>query len=205
MLKQLSLPADAQAMADEQARSESEARAIAARDLAQRTFQALHGIYGNVFFSRYQTGQANESGEDEGVIGAIRQWAYDLRDFDVETVKEALERAKARYIEYPPTLPQFIELCRAARPRKTSTESKVLLTMGQPITSQYARQARAINERHDQRAKPSRAQSRELPATLDGIKQAIADAVGAAGGDEAAELVRLDRVLMPAAGGSHAA
>lgn len=183
-----------------EAQAEAQARREAVADTTKRTFQALHGIYGNVFFSRYQTGEHNDDGEDKGVLGAMSQWAYELRNFDVETVKDALDRAKVRYTDFPPTLPQFSELCRAVRPREMSKASKVLLTMGQAITSRYARQAREINARHAAQAVMDRTGYVEPKPGLTGLKQAIAGAVGAAGGDEAAELVRLDRLFQTGVG-----
>lgn len=184
-----------------EAQVEAQARATAAMDTAKRTFQALHGIYGNVFFSRYQTGdlivEGKDEGKDKGVLGAMLHWAYDLRDFDEETVKAALDRAKARYIEFPPTLPQFSELCRALRPRGVlgDKDAVVKIGMSQELRSQYARQAREINARHAAAAVASRIGYREIEPGLTGLKRAIAGAVAEAGGDEVAELLRLDRLF----------
>ena len=85
--------------------------------------------------------------------------------------------------EYPPTLPQFVALCKACAPRAVYVES---LPPARP-TPEIAKKALAAI-RTAQATKP-------LPSGLDLLKQAIADAVGCAGGNEAAELARLDRMF----------
>jgi hypothetical protein len=67
--------------------------------------------------------------------------------------------------------------------------------MSGELRSRYAAQARAINERHAAKQVAKVTGFKELPTGLDGLKQAIAGAVALAGGDEAATLRRLDRVL----------
>lgn len=159
-------------------------------------FKVLHGFYGNLFLSKFATGVVVDD-EDQGIVGARGIWGHGLREFDPGTVKQALARCMQAHPEFPPSLPQFAALCRACAPRAVTAPEAPAIGMSQELRSRYAAQARAINREHDQRSFDKRTGFRELPQNLDGLKQAIADAVGCAGGDAAAELVRLDRLCAP--------
>lgn len=159
-------------------------------------FKVMHGFYGNLFFSKFATGQV-ESGEDQGMVNARRIWAYGLREFDADTIKAALRQCQDRHPEFPPSLPQFVALCAASKPRAAYKPAHRAIGMDQRLRSKYAAQARAINTRHHEKALERKAGYVELPPTLDGLKRAIASAVGCAGGDETTTLLRLDRELAP--------
>ncbi len=163
------------------------AAAPVSTDGANNVFKVLHGFYGNLFLSKFASGETDAAGVDQGVVSARRIWAYGLREFDVSTVKTALQQCMERYTEFPPSFPQFRALCAANKPREVYRPAQPAIGMGQGLRSRYAAQARAINERHAQ-ARPGR---REPVDGLDGLAQAIADAVATAGGDEAAELRRM--------------
>src|SRR5688500_15029671 len=83
----------------------------------RRVFMVLHGFYGYLFLSKFSTG-STDGGEDQGIANARRVWAHSLRDFDGETVKLALRRCQQAHPEYPPSLPQFVALCGACKPRE---------------------------------------------------------------------------------------
>ncbi len=151
-------------------------------EAVNNVFKVLHGFYGNLFLSKFASGSLDASGQDQGVVSARQIWAHGLRDMDSVTVKAALAQCVERHPEFPPSLPQFMSLCRANQPRKTF-ETKALPMSG-ALASQYAKKAREAAVKGIRRHKG-----------LDLLKQAIADAVGAAGGDEAAELNRLDRMF----------
>jgi len=157
----------------------------------KRVFMVLHGFYGNLFLSKFATG-AVESGEDQGIANARKIWAHGLRDFDGETIKSALRGCQDRHPEFPPSLPQFVALCAASKPRETYRTSN-RLGMSDQLRSRYARQAREINAKHAERAANRKTGFKPIPPGLDGLKQCIANAIGAAGGDEAAALLRMDR------------
>lgn len=170
---------------------------VASEAGVKNVFLVLHGYYGNLFLTKFSTGVV-ENGEDQGIANARRIWAFGLRDFDGETVKAALRQCQQRHPEYPPSLPQFVALCAANKPRGARADATKLLEMGSPLRSQYARQARAINEKHAARQATKATGYVELPTGLEGLKQAIAQSVAAAGGDEAATLTRLNWMLAPA-------
>ena len=166
------------------------------RAKAASVFKTLFGLYGNLFLSKYSTGQLNGAGEDVGILSARNTWGHGLRGFDEETIASAMAVCLERHTEFPPSLPQFVLLCRAAAPRKLYRPAVPEIEMGQGLRSQYARQARAINAKHDERARQRATGHIPLPMTLDGLKQSIAQAVGLAGGDECRVLLDLDRALV---------
>lgn len=166
---------------------------------ANDVFKVLHGFYGNLFLNKFSTGVVDAKGRDEGVRSARVVWAQTLLPFGESTVVAALEACKAAHPEFPPSLPQFEALCRAAKPREVYKPDQPILVMSQQLRSQYAAQARAVNEKHQRKAMDRVTGYVELAQSLDGLKQAIANAVATAGGDESAELLRLDRMFAPAA------
>lgn len=159
----------------------------------KNVFKVLHGHYGNLFFTKFSTGVV-ENGEDQGIANARRIWAHGLREFDADTIKVALRNCQTRHTEFPPSLPQFVSLCAAAKPREVFRIPNAI-GMSSKLRSQYARQARAIIEKHEAKAEQRRSGFVPLPVSLDGLKQAIASAVGEAGGNEARTLLRLDRMF----------
>jgi hypothetical protein len=163
--------------------------------IAQRVFRALHAFYGTLFMSKFSTGQCNEKGEDRGLLDTRLIWARSLRKYELHTVLAALTKCQSVHLEYPPSLPQFLALCEACKPTVVATKQSNVLQMSDSLRSKYASQARAINAKHDARLREARTGYREIPVGLDGLKQAIADAVHSAGGDECAELLRLDRLF----------
>jgi len=160
-------------------------------DTANNVFKVFHGFYGNLFLSKFVNGQTGSDGVDQGVISARAIWAHGLRDFDLSTVKTALARVIDAHPEFPPTLPQFVQLCKACAPREVYRDTLP------PPKPDYAEQAKKAKARL---AAMRAAQAATAPADgLAMLKRAIADAVGCAGGDEAAELARLDRMFKGAA------
>lgn len=157
-------------------------------------FKVLHGFYGVLFLSKFSTGQLDDKGRDMGIASARAVWAQTLRGYADAEVIDALDAVKLAHPEFPPSLPQFEALCRAAKPRAVYKPEQAALGMSQQLRSQYAARARAVNEKHAEKAVDRKTGFVELPCTLDGLKQAIANAVGCAGGDEAGELLRLDRM-----------
>jgi hypothetical protein len=173
------------------------ASAEAKRAQASSVFKVMHGFYGNLFLSKFASGQLNDAGDDIGVINARSIWGHGLVTFDELTIKTALSNCMDRHPEFPPSLPQFVLLCRAATPRKVYRPAVPEIEMSQGLRSEYARKAREINTKHAERAQQRVTGFIPLPMSLDGLKQSIAQAVALAGGDEAATLMRLDRELAP--------
>lgn len=160
-------------------------------DVVNNVFKVMHGFYGNLFLSKFASGEMTDGGEDSGVVSARQVWAHGLREFDGHTVKAALGRCMASHPEFPPSLPQFVALCAAAKPREVYRSAS------------YAPALEMSQELRDKRRNEALAKARALveqreaveQAGLNPLKRAIADAVAAAGGDEVGTLLRLDRML----------
>jgi len=167
-------------------------------DVVNNIFKVFHGFYGNLFLSKFSTGEVDPQGGDAGIVSARQIWGHGLRDFDAGTVKAALGQCMDRHPEFPPSLPQFVALCSANKPREVYRPAVPALEMSQQLKSAYSARAREINERHAQRAIDRKTGYVELPQTLDGLKAAIANAVATAGGDEVKELRRLDLMFAKA-------
>jgi hypothetical protein len=160
-------------------------------DAVNNVFKVMHGFYGNLFLSKFSSGEQTESGEDSGVVSARQVWAHGLREFDAGHVKTALGRCMTAHPEFPPSLPQFVALCAAAKPREVYRPpvSAPMLEMSQELRDK--RRNEALEKAREAVAKREEAEN----AGLNPLKRAIANAVACAGGDEVAELLRLDRML----------
>lgn len=162
-------------------------------DAVNNVFKVMHGFYGNLFLSKFASGEQTESKEDSGVVSARQVWAHGLREFDGATVKTALARCMERHAEFPPSLPQFVALCTAAKPRDVYRPPA------------YAPALEMSQELRDKRRKEYLGKAKEAArvrdeaesAGLSPLKRAIAAAVACAGGDEAVTLRRLDLMLAP--------
>ena len=168
--------------------------------VSNRVFKTLQGMYGSLFLSKFSTGKVLPNGGDAGVISARDVWAVSLQRFDAGTVGTALDRVLTDFPEFPPSLPQFVALCHACRPREAYKPAANVIGMSQTLRSEYAAKAREINQKHAQRAVDKRLGAQADMGSddgLDGLKSAIANAIATAGGDEVAALLRLDAMLSP--------
>ncbi|WP_219209199.1 hypothetical protein [Variovorax boronicumulans] len=161
-------------------------------------FKVMHGYYGNLFLSKFASGVLDARKRDMGVASARTVWAFSLHRFAEAVVVSALEKCQARHPEFPPSLPQFVTLCIACEPRKAFTFENAI-GMSDELRGKHAAAARARNKAFAQAARQKLTGYVPLPSGLEGLKRAIANAVGAAGGDEARELLRLDRMFQGAA------
>lgn len=167
---------------------------------ANKVFKTMQGMYGSLFLSKFSTGKTGADGSDAGIVSARDVWAMALQRFDVATVVTSLERLLTDFPEFPPSLPQFVALCHACRPRETYRPAQPAIGMSQAIRSEYAARAREINEKHAKRSADKRLGAVVAVGSLeglDGLKSAIANAIANAGGDEVAALLRLDAMLSP--------
>ena len=163
--------------------------------VSNRVFKTLQGMYGSLFLSKFSTGKVLPNGGDAGVISARDVWAVSLQRFDAGTVGTALDRVLTDFPEFPPSLPQFVALCRACAPRHSTPVQKTGIGMSPEL--------RSVDSRRARESAISRLKSRvdavtgylPLPLSLDGLKLAIAGAVACAGGDEAKELLRLEKMF----------
>ncbi len=152
-------------------------------ELAQRVFRAMHGYYGALFLSKWANGVV-ENGEDRGVADAMRVWAYELRSYDAKVVLDAISRCKTAHPEFPPSLPQFVGLCEAVKPRQ--------VFRALPMSAElHAERSKA----HREKLNALRASMQPKAGGLSLLFAAIADAVKCGGGDEVAALKRLESMV----------
>lgn len=81
----------------------------------------MQGNYGSRFLNQWKTGQTLPDGTDAGLKNAMACWADKLGGFSEqpERIRRVLDSLPAD----PPSLPQFVELCRLSR-----ADEKPLLT-----------------------------------------------------------------------------
>lgn len=81
----------------------------------ERIFDRMQGLYGSLWVDRWRSGEMVERGGmqfDRGVMLAKATWAQELGGFaeKPERIAKALECCRNRNL--PPTLPEFLQLCR---------------------------------------------------------------------------------------------
>lgn len=110
----------------------------------------MQGNYGSRFLDMWRTGQALADGTDAGIRNAKELWAQKLAGFAEHP--ERIGRALQSLPPHPPTLPEFIALCRQQHadmptglpaPRMSADEIE-------PRIAEAA--AKVAGERHDHKA-----------------------------------------------------
>lgn len=160
----------------------------------KRLFLLFHGYYGALFLSRYQTGDDDLQGKDRGVKSAMKVWQAELAHFEPQDIEAAAMRCKADHPDFPPTLPQFLALCKAVRVRQpTKPNGPGAIEMSGELRSSYTAKARA-EAMHRYRANLAAEVGKvETEGGIRGMQTLIAQAVALAGGDEVAILRRFDQ------------
>ena len=77
-----------------------------------KIFQELQGNYGSRFFNQWKSGQVLSDGTDAGVKNAMDTWSRKLGGF--ADIPEVFKSVLSNLPVEPPSLPQFVELCREA-------------------------------------------------------------------------------------------
>lgn len=162
---------------------------------AADVFKSLHGFYGTLFLSKFQTGQVDTQGRDMGIQSARSVWTVALSKFDRVVIGIALDSVLDSHPEFPPSLPEFVAICKAKTPREAYKPAPLAIGMSSALAGQYSRKAREAAMQNLKKSVDSETGYKALPTGLAGLKQAIANAVATAGGDEVAELLRLDRMF----------
>ena len=88
-----------------------------------RIFQELQGNYGSRFLNQWKTGQQSPDGEDIGIKNAMATWAKKLGGFSdmPDAIKSVLDYLPSD----PPSLPEFINLCRDAGRRLAENVKRI--------------------------------------------------------------------------------
>lgn len=102
----------------------------------RKLFAELQGNYGTRFLDMWRSGQADTNGDDVGLQNAMDMWAEKLAGFRERP--DAIRRVLDTLPKHPPTLPEFVELCRTSCPKQ---EVKALPAPEVPPSVIAARQA----------------------------------------------------------------
>lgn len=162
----------------------------------KRLFMLLHGMYGNQLLDKFRTGKTNDRGEDMGLVSAQAVWLNDLQHFEFEVLVQAVARCKERHLTFPPTLPEFLALCKAVAPRR---ETKPAAQLG--MSDELKAQIRQRNRETLAQLKLSRLGRVDFGSGVPALFAMVAKAVGDAGGDEVQTLLRLESLLKEQAHG----
>jgi hypothetical protein len=168
-------------------------------DVINKIFKVLHGRHGQVFLSKYSTGQRDEDGKDKGIIAARQVWAHDLRNQSPQAIMAALDQAAIDYTEFPPSGPQFLLLCKNQARDFDAVErverSRLRIEVSGKSISESTKTARDAAMAKIRAPKPD-----PVPETgISLLMSLIAGAVALAGGDEVSELMRLERAFFKVA------
>ncbi len=124
---------------------------------ADRLFERMQGMYGSLWVDRWRTGELDENGRDRGLLNAKLTWCADLGGFveQPERITRALEACRHRAL--PPTLPEFLDLCRQAQvtPQAALPAPKITPEVAQARAEEVASVAKTIARKsagHDHRA-----------------------------------------------------
>ena len=97
-----------------------------------KLFVVLQGAYGTQFLAKFHGGELNRQGEDKGVRAAQLVWDAALAEFPDDVIESASKSIHRECPEFPPSLPQFLRVCEALKPRKTYFEENGLLALPAP-------------------------------------------------------------------------
>lgn len=99
----------------------------------RKLFVVLHGSYGNLFASKFATGERDETGRhDKGILAAMKVWQSKLSRFPEDVIQIAAGRLVKEHPDFPPNLPQFEKVCEAATPRLTHAQEAGLVALPAP-------------------------------------------------------------------------
>ena len=104
----------------------------------RKLFAELQGNYGTRFLDMWRSGVTDTNNDDVGLLNAMALWAEKLAGFRERP--DAIRRVLDTLPKHPPTLPEFVELCRTSCPKQ---EMKALPAPDVPPSVIEARQAEA--------------------------------------------------------------
>ncbi len=104
----------------------------------RKLFAELQGNYGTRFLDMWRSGVTDTNGDDVGLQNAMDMWAEKLAGFRERP--DAIRRVLDTLPKHPPTLPEFVELCRTSCPKQGV---KALPAPNVPPSVIEARQAEA--------------------------------------------------------------
>ena len=115
----------------------------------------MQGNYGSRFLNQWKTGQKHPDGDDIGVRNAMAVWAKKLGGFS--EIPDAIKAVLDNLPPEPPSLPEFVRLCRsaAAQPKSSAPRLAHRMTPEEKARADRATEAamKALNrDRRDHKA-----------------------------------------------------
>lgn len=101
----------------------------------RKLFGELQGSYGTRFLDMWRSGVTTLDGDDVGLLNSMDQWAEKLAGF--RDRPDAIRRVLDNLPPHPPTLPEFVALCRSNCPQPT------FQALPSPAPSEETRQNRS--------------------------------------------------------------
>ncbi|MFG0789332.1 MULTISPECIES: hypothetical protein [Pseudomonadota] len=131
------------------AATEGEPQQQATGAAVKNLFLVMQGSYGSLFLSKFATGVLDSGGRDLGVRTAMRVWSAALAKYDPGVIETAVARLPATHPDFPPHLPQFEALCRAATPRRTHAQLQGWSCLPAPAASPVSVQLVPVGDGKD--------------------------------------------------------
>lgn len=164
----------------------------------KRLFMLFHGMYGNQLLDKFRTNQLNDAGEDMGILSAQAVWLNGLKEFDFNIVRAAVGKCDQKHKTFPPSLPEFRDICKGLVPRKFSEPSDAPRL---PMSDELKREIKDRNRQMITELKLGRANSSDFGKGLPALLLMVAQSIGDAGGNEAKALLTLESTFSLASGG----
>jgi hypothetical protein len=86
--------------------------------MAKQLFQLFQARYGDRFLNQFSSGQLDADGIDMGVRQALGEWSRWLLSFSEQEIIAAADASIGTHKRFPPTLPEFRDLCRNEAARR---------------------------------------------------------------------------------------
>lgn len=89
----------------------------------ERIFDRMQGLYGSLWLDRWRSGEVLEQGGqrfDRGLLLAKATWADELSGFADQPARIAQALDACRSLKFPPTVPEFLALCRETYPDRVT-------------------------------------------------------------------------------------
>lgn len=107
----------------------------AGRKRIDRLFLSFSAFYGQLWRSQFKS--------DEFLMFMKNEWFQALQDIEDKHMNEAVNQCRQSK-EYPPTLPQFIDLCRHAKKRRVFRKIEDHKKRSQEVAHQHLAKIKAM-------------------------------------------------------------
>jgi len=125
----------------------------------------LQGNYGSRFLNQWKTGQQSPDGEDIGIKNAMATWAKKLGGFS--DMSDAIKAVLDYLPSDPPSLPEFVNLCREAGRRLSENVKRIEYVPTEEEKQRAAYAAKAASKAITKEKRDHKAWAKKLKARHD--------------------------------------